>query len=762
MRLLADRGAARARPTRGARLGPGTDRGPPGHALAADRKSLLQDAAVVGKVFWAGASPRWAAATHARSTRPARAVAQGAHPSRPHAARWRARQSSASGTCWFGTSATRRSRGPGAPPHLRPPPGSSARRANGWRTSPRCSPTTTRLRSSSPGCRPGRAGARARRHSAIRFLALAAERALVARRRPRRAELVGAVGLVPPCRPERAQLLERWAQAAHLQGRLEETRDALEEALAFHREQGERVAAGRALTRARARPPHPWATRHRQAIAEAPGAARGPAARARSSSPRTPAWHPRASLPAAYPEAIAAAERALALAAELRLPEPAGGHDVPRAGHAAHSAKRQGLEDLRRAAPARPRAGSGPRGRQPATTTSRSPPGSTRGRRRPRAPPGRDRLLRAARPRRARAPGGAPGSAAAPRRGRPARAGAGRGRPAGGPLGGRRRHPLHRARAPPARPVHRAWRARPRPGRRRRAPSRGARDSGEPQYYAAPLATAAGLLLAQGPVRSRHERCSLELEQVPNLRPSPYYASGPAPSSSALRSPSSRRSSALGSSTASSREHRSPSTLSPPAALPACRSCPEPAEAAGLYAGAAERWREFGNVPERAYALLGQGRSLAALDLPERRTRRCARPVSCLHRSVTGQRWRKRRHCSDPRRRLPYSDGRVGQRPGLQADRVARLARSRGSTGVCTVSHIWVSRVSPQDSCGFSTPTTLRNRRFGPRDFARYPSVHAGSEYRQQPEWPREESNLRPQIRSLPLYPLSYGASRAR
>jgi hypothetical protein len=25
-------------------------------------------------------------------------------------------------------------------------------------------------------------------------------------------------------------------------------------------------------------------------------------------------------------------------------------------------------------------------------------------------------------------------------------------------------------------------------------------------------------------------------------------------------------------------------------------------------------------------------------------------------------------------------------------------------------------------------------------------------------EWPREESNLRSQIRSLPLYPLSYGA----
>ena len=36
-----------------------------------------------------------------------------------------------------------------------------------------------------------------------------------------------------------------------------------------------------------------------------------------------------------------------------------------------------------------------------------------------------------------------------------------------------------------------------------------------------------------------------------------------------------------------------------------------------LYAEAAERWREFGNVPERAYALLGQGRCLAALGKPD-------------------------------------------------------------------------------------------------------------------------------------------------
>ncbi len=34
-------------------------------------------------------------------------------------------------------------------------------------------------------------------------------------------------------------------------------------------------------------------------------------------------------------------------------------------------------------------------------------------------------------------------------------------------------------------------------------------------------------------------------------------------------------------------------------------------EAAAQYAEAAERWQAFGNVPERAYALLGQGRCLS-------------------------------------------------------------------------------------------------------------------------------------------------------
>ena len=51
--------------------------------------------------------------------------------------------------------------------------------------------------------------------------------------------------LAPPGHPERAGLLERWAQAAQQQGRLQEARQALEEALDLYRERGEPLAAGR-------------------------------------------------------------------------------------------------------------------------------------------------------------------------------------------------------------------------------------------------------------------------------------------------------------------------------------------------------------------------------------------------------------------------------------------------------------------------------------------------------------------------------------
>jgi hypothetical protein len=44
-------------------------------------------------------------------------------------------------------------------------------------------------------------------------------------------------------------------------------------------------------------------------------------------------------------------------------------------------------------------------------------------------------------------------------------------------------------------------------------------------------------------------------------------------------------------------------------------------EAAKVYAEAAARWHEFGNVPERAHALLGQGRCLFTLEDPAARCR---------------------------------------------------------------------------------------------------------------------------------------------
>src|SRR5262249_46488262 len=78
--------------------------------------------------------------------------------------------------------------------------------------------------------------------SAIRYLALAGERALALDVARSETSLAKALRLAPAGHPERAPLLERWARASQQQGRLHETRDALEEALVLYREQGENMA----------------------------------------------------------------------------------------------------------------------------------------------------------------------------------------------------------------------------------------------------------------------------------------------------------------------------------------------------------------------------------------------------------------------------------------------------------------------------------------------------------------------------------------
>ena len=113
--------------------------------LSPERKSLLQDAAVIGKVFWAGALAAMGEREPQRDrARPARALAQGTRPPR------RVRSSMqdeaeygfwhllVSDVCYAQIPRAAR-----AARHRPPPPGSSVRRASGPRTWPTCSPTTT-------------------------------------------------------------------------------------------------------------------------------------------------------------------------------------------------------------------------------------------------------------------------------------------------------------------------------------------------------------------------------------------------------------------------------------------------------------------------------------------------------------------------------------------------------------------------------------------------------------------------------------------
>ena len=74
--------------------------------------------------------------------------------------------------------------------------------------------------------------------AAIRYLALAGERRFALDVDAPRHNLAQALSSLPPA-TRRARLLERWAHAAQQQGRLQEARAALEEAIGLYREQGQ-------------------------------------------------------------------------------------------------------------------------------------------------------------------------------------------------------------------------------------------------------------------------------------------------------------------------------------------------------------------------------------------------------------------------------------------------------------------------------------------------------------------------------------------
>jgi class 3 adenylate cyclase/tetratricopeptide (TPR) repeat protein len=140
-----------------------------------------------------------------------------------------------------------------------------------------------------------------------------------------------------------------------------------------------------------------------------------------------------------------------------------------------------------------------------------------------------------------------------------------------------------------------------------------ARESGAADQLVLGLAAAAAALVAVEPERA----CSLlaELEQAVGTRQTTYYARQ---LSSMLRTALAAGDGPLAERLASGLVPRHPLDEHALCAARAqlAETTGDPTEAAMLYAEAAERWREFGNLPETAYALLGHGRCLLALGLP--------------------------------------------------------------------------------------------------------------------------------------------------
>ena len=446
--------------------------------------------------------------------------------------------------------------------------------------------------------------------AARRYLALAGERALSLDVERAEQSLARALELTPAGHPERASLLERWARAAQQQNRLQEAREALEEALALYRKRGESVACGRvliALTVVLGRLGDP---RREETISEAlslleaqPPGPELVAAYAQLANTRI--------VRASPAEARAAAERALALAGQLGLPEPA--RALGNRGNArAFLGERQGLEDMRRAVELALDQG---QGREAGVRRHNLAIASW-------LYEGPQAALVACRD----------AIDFCERRGIAELV-----------LGlaseslhllaelGRAEQALSEAEplADRLQADGNIYVVEPRSIKVLLLAERGAheratgmdelvaraRESNEPQICSNAFAAASRLLLAKG---QRQPTLALlyELEQIPGIRGDPYFVSFlPGLVRSAL---------ALDDAALAGRLVDGVPLVAPLAehALTACRSqlaeaAGDLAEAAALYAQAADRWHDFGNVPERAYALLGHGRCLAVLGKPE-------------------------------------------------------------------------------------------------------------------------------------------------
>ena len=453
----------------------------------------------------------------------------------------------------------------------------------------------------------GLADAQRLQGQAVHYLGLAGEQALGLDVGQAEQNLARALQITAEGEPQRSLLLERWAQAAQAQGRLREARDALEQALTTYEHRGDRLAAGRTLGAlayvfwrlADPRQEEMLTAAVQLLEQERPGpelvTAYAQRARART-------------IGGAYEEAIAAADKAITLAAQLGLP-PSAEALGQRGGARAHLGKAGGVEEMREALSLAIEQGEG---RTAASLYNNLAFGAWlyEG---PQA--GLDLSQE--------------GIEFSRRRGITAwvEVMAAAETPALAELG-----QIDEALSDAVRLARRLEQAGARQfteprsvqlrllverGRHDQSPSpepmlKAARDSREPQMMAMAVAAAAGLLHAQG--RPEEARLLLaELDGIAATRSDPVYAGVLA---GLVRCALALNNSGLATSLT---EGVPPVIPLRQNALASCRS--QLAEAAGdhtqaasLYADAAQRWQQFGNVPERAYALLGQGRCLHALD----------------------------------------------------------------------------------------------------------------------------------------------------
>lgn len=582
--------------------------------LSAERKSLLQDASVMGKLFWAGALQEMGG-------RDQREVEQALHELARKELVRPARISSMEGEAEYGfwhvlvrdvcyaqiPRAARASR---------------HRAAAGWierKAGERAEDMADvlahhYLRALELASAAGQTEeAEELQVSARRYLGLAGVRALALDVASAEANLSRALELGHVSGLERASLLEHWALAAQQQGRPQDAKVALEEAVALDLEQGESVAAGRVLV---ALMTVLWALgdpRRLEVVAEALGLLE-----AQPAGPELVAALAALAgahfISSAYPDAIVTADRALQLASELRLPEPARALGF-RGGARCFMGERQGLEDMRRALELSLEQGDSPRGAAVLQVNLAIASGHHEG---PQAALTLCReaidfcerrgiaelaLAIAVESLRFLADCGQVDQALAEAE----------------PL-------IEHAEASVYIPVLTGARSLqlrllvqrgepPWPAGAAEQLAITARETGVPELVVVGFAGAAQLLLAQRRPEQARELL-VELGRVPLVRADPYYG--------AYLPELVRCALALGDPQLAARltedtEPRSPliehSLYAARAAL--AEAIDDSADAASLYAEAAGRWQEFGNVPERAYALLGHGRCLVALGRPE-------------------------------------------------------------------------------------------------------------------------------------------------